>query len=95
MFCVPQKATKKLPERRIRPEDEPAKWEQFIEYNRMDVEAEKEVLIWTLRYPLHKPERELWYIDKYFLLGLNVHLVILDKLLPFGGFVLRPYTPFR
>lgn len=64
LFCVPQKATKKLPERRIRPEDEPAKWEQFIEYNRMDVEAEKEVLLWSLRYPLHKPERELWYIDQ-------------------------------
>ena len=35
LFCVPQKATKKLPERRVYPSDEPAKWEQFIEYNRI------------------------------------------------------------
>ena len=64
LFCVPQKETKKLPERRVLPADEPDKWTLFKEYNRMDVEAEKEVLIWTLRYPLHQPERKLWYIDQ-------------------------------
>ncbi|TXI11693.1 MAG: hypothetical protein E6Q76_02120 [Rhizobium sp.] len=43
LFCKPQKATKKLPTRRIRPEDKPEEWEEFKAYCLQDVRAEQEV----------------------------------------------------
>ena len=43
LFCKPQKATKKLPARRVRPEDKPEEWEEFKAYCLQDVRAEQEV----------------------------------------------------
>lgn len=43
LFCKPQKATKKQPARRIRPEDKPEEWEEFKAYCLQDVRAEQEV----------------------------------------------------
>lgn len=63
-FSKPRKPTAKNPNTRFYPEDDPDKWEQFIEYNKRDVEVENE--LYELLYPLIElPEREIegWRLD--------------------------------
>lgn len=63
-FCRPCKPTKANGGRtRNNPFDDPEKWEQFVEYNRQDVEAERYIRKKiTFRLPSDR-ERRLWCLD--------------------------------
>ncbi len=41
----------------------PAEWDQFLEYNRQDVVAEREIALLFRPYPIHENERALWLLD--------------------------------
>lgn len=57
-FCVPDKNG-----RRVLPAQEPEKWALFQEYNRMDVEAERELAKRFAPWPLPEREQALWAQD--------------------------------
>ena len=60
-FCVPQKPNKSHPEPwRIRPEDEPEKWELFKQYCMQDVETEREIERRLKKWPMPAREQILW-----------------------------------
>lgn len=60
--CTPTKSnnyrTRNLPEHDIE------KWQQFIDYNRQDVEAERAIRQKLLKYKIHERERRLWVVDQ-------------------------------
>lgn len=60
-FCVPQKPTKARPTAtRIRPQDEPEKWELFKTYCKQDVETEREIERRLSKWPMPDREQRLW-----------------------------------
>jgi len=60
-FCVPQKPNKTHPEPwRVRPVDEPEKWELFKTYCRQDVETEREIERRLSKWPMPVREQLLW-----------------------------------
>ena len=60
-FCVPQKPNKTHPEPwRVRPADEPEKWELFKQYCRQDVETEREIERRLSKWPMPAREQLLW-----------------------------------
>lgn len=62
-FCVPQKPTARNPFTRCYPEQEPAKWELFKEYNIQDVVTEREIEHRLSKWPLPSREQRLWEYD--------------------------------
>lgn len=62
-FCTPQKETKTFKRKYHVPEDDPDKWELFIEYNRQDVVAEYNILQRLKAFPVPESEWELWRMD--------------------------------
>ena len=72
-FCTPQKETKTFKRKYHVPEDDPDKWELFIEYNRQDVVAEYNILQRLKAFPVPESEWELWRMDiKMNALGVKV-----------------------
>lgn len=64
LFCTPQKPSKKNGGRKwTEPKHEPEKWEIFIDYNKRDVEAEREIEQMLKKYPMPESEVELWRQD--------------------------------
>lgn len=65
-FCKPCKPTKSNGGAMVNtPEDNPEKWEDFIEYNRKDVEVEQAIDRYTLKFPaLPAIEWEYWFMDQ-------------------------------
>lgn len=63
LFSVPQNPTKSKPDkRRVRPEDEPAKFAQLVAYNETDIVAEAHA---SIHVPdLSPPELEHWIYDQ-------------------------------
>ncbi len=60
-FCVPQKPDKAHPlPWRLRPEDEPEKWELFKTYCMQDVATEREIKRRLSRWPMPAREQLLW-----------------------------------
>lgn len=60
-FCVPQKPNKTHPEPwRVRPADDPEKWELFKTYCRQDVATEREIERRLARWPMPEREQQLW-----------------------------------
>lgn len=60
-FCVPQKPNKSHPEPwRVKPADEPEKWELFKTYCRQDVATEREIERRLTRWPMPEREQQLW-----------------------------------
>lgn len=60
-FCVPQKPNKAHPKPwRVRPVDEPEKWELFKTYCRQDVETEREIERRLSKWPMPAREQLLW-----------------------------------
>jgi DNA polymerase len=60
-FCVPQKPNKAHPEPwRVRPTDEPEKWELFKEYCKQDVETERTIEKRLRKWPMPAREQLLW-----------------------------------
>lgn len=62
-FCTPQKPTKTFKRKYHDPEDDPGKWELFVEYNRQDVVAEQAILQRLSLFPMPESEWELWRDD--------------------------------
>lgn len=62
-FCTPQKQTKNFKKKYHDPEDDPEKWELFIDYNRQDVVSEYEILQRLISFPMPESEWELWRTD--------------------------------
>ena len=60
-FCVPQKPDRAHPQPwRLRPEDEPEKWELFKTYCMQDVATEREIEHRLSRWPMPDREQLLW-----------------------------------
>ena len=66
-FSQPYKATKKRPGGRHMPADYPEKWEQYREYNRQDVVAERANHNMLRRWIPGKTEHRAWVVDQ----GIN------------------------
>ena len=63
-FCCPCKATKTNGGRtRNYPEHAPDKWEQFIEYNRQDIVAERHIRNLLLQWKPDATEHRFWCLD--------------------------------
>lgn len=64
-FCVPCKPTKKNGGRtRNLPEHDPEKWATFIEYNRRDVETEREIRKLLETHPVPDEEWQAYWLDQ-------------------------------
>lgn len=63
-FSKPRPATTKSPERRVHWHQKPDKWEEFLHYNRMDVESERKIYRILRKYDLPQHEWELWFLDQ-------------------------------
>jgi DNA polymerase len=63
-FCMPRKPTKAKPWYRSEWYNSPVKWEEFKEYNRQDVEAERAMARKLRKYDLPAHEWELWFLDQ-------------------------------
>ena len=63
-FCKPRTPTASNPRDRFVPEDDPVRWEQFREYNRMDVVAELAVHNALADFPEEPFERNTWLWDQ-------------------------------
>ena len=58
-YCTPAKGGT-----RRTPQDHPERWEQFKEYNRQDVEAERDIKRQLAGYELPPEEQRLWELDQ-------------------------------
>ena len=77
-FSVPCKPTKSNGSRtRNLPQHAPEKWQQFIDYNRQDVEVEREMRKKLDKYPVPEHEWRLWFLDQH----INDEGVRLDPVL--------------
>lgn len=75
-FCVPQKPNKQHPTPwRLRPEEEPEKWELFKTYCRQDVETEREIGRRLARWPMPAREQLLWELT----VNANIEGVGVDR----------------
>lgn len=63
-FCCPRKPSKNNPATRWYPEDKPDKWEAFVEYNRRDVEAERNIRNKLLGLPIYPREFDVYHLDQ-------------------------------
>ncbi len=78
-FCTPQKPTKTFKKKYHDPEDDPGKWNLFIEYNRQDVVAEHEILSMLSRFEMPESEWQLWRMDiRMNAFGVRVDTGLLD-----------------
>ena len=64
-FCKPRKPTKAKPHTVCDWTTDPEEWEEFVEYCRQDVEAERAIRkkLWKWNLPQH--EWDLWHIDQH------------------------------
>lgn len=85
-FCVPQKPNKAHPEPwRVRPADEPEKWELFKTYCRQDVATEREIERRLARWPMPGREQQLWELTtESNLTGVGVDLALVDGAIEVG-----------
>lgn len=74
LFCTPHTPTDRDPRTRIRPQDEPEKWELFKEYNRQDVVTEQEIERRLSPFPVPPEVQHQWETD----LRINTRGVGLD-----------------
>ncbi len=85
-FCVPQKPNRQHPEPwRVRPTDEPEKWELFKAYCRQDVATEREIEHRLSRWPMPDREQQLWELTTTSnLTGVGVDLDLVDGAIEVG-----------
>lgn len=82
LFCTPTKPTNKNGNRtRTLPHHEPEKWELFKDYNRQDVETEKEIERRLSSFPVPESEQKLWELDQL----INAYGVRVDETLISGA----------
>lgn len=63
-FCAYRKPTKKEPWSRCTHETNPEEWEEFVEYCRRDVEAERAIYKKLRKWNLPEDEWALWFLDQ-------------------------------
>lgn len=63
-FSIPRKPTKKLPKPFYDPEDAPQDYEDYLSYNRSDVDAERGIRNRLWPYLMPEDEWELWFLDQ-------------------------------
>lgn len=63
-FCMPRKPTKTKPHTRNTAETDPKKWQDFLDYGRLDVIAERAAAKRMSKFPMSPQERELWIVDQ-------------------------------
>lgn len=63
-FSKLRPATKTKPARRVHFHEQWAKWQEFLEYNRMDTESERKIYRILRKYDLPEHEWELWHLDQ-------------------------------
>ncbi len=63
LFCTPHTPTDRDPRTRIRPQDEPEKWELFKTYNTGDVTAEQEIERRLSPFPVPDDVQRQWETD--------------------------------
>lgn len=73
MPCTPTKANNGRT--RNLPHDDPAKWAEYIEYNRQDVVAERAIRKRLSGFPLHENEVDAWCLDQ----AINSRGVLCDR----------------
>ncbi|MBE3570185.1 MAG: DNA polymerase [Bacillales bacterium] len=80
LFCTPSKPSKKNGGRtRTLPHHEPEKWQLFKDYNRQDVEVEKEIERRLSCFPVPKSEQKLWELDQLInAFGVKVDRKLID-----------------
>lgn len=86
-FCQPCKPTKANGGRtRNLPEHAPEKWAQFLEYNRQDVVAEREVYKALLLFDPPESEWSLWRLDqKMNDRGVRIDIQMVQNIIDFGA----------
>lgn len=85
-FCVPQKPNKAHPAAwRVRPQDEPEKWELFKTYCRQDVATEREIERRLSRWPMPEREQRLWELTtEANQQGVGVDVELVDSAIAVG-----------
>ncbi len=63
-FCVPRKPSKHKPHTRCARETDPEEWQEFLEYNRQDVEAERSIYRRIKKFQMPDHEWDLWHLDQ-------------------------------
>ena len=63
-FSAPRKKSKHDARTRIYAQDDPEKWERYLDYNRQDVIAERSIWKKLVPYNMPRSEWELWVIDQ-------------------------------
>ena len=63
-FCKPRPATKTRSARRVMPLEKSDLWEDFKEYNRIDVASERKIYRMLKPYDLPEHEWENWFLDQ-------------------------------
>lgn len=63
-FCKPRKPSKFKPWTRATADTDPAEWQEFLEYNIQDVEAERQIYRRLKRYQMPDHEWKLWHLDQ-------------------------------
>lgn len=79
-FCMPRKPSRNKPHTRETAETAPDEWEEFLEYNRRDVEAERAIWKKLRRWKLSRTEMDVWRLDqKINEAGLPVNVDMVDQ----------------
>lgn len=94
LFCTPTKPTKRNGNRtRTYPRHEPEKWELFKDYNRQDVEVEKEIERRLSSFPVPDQEQKLWELDQLInARGVTVDQQLIDGALYINGVITNELT---
>lgn len=88
LFCVPRQPTAKDARTRVRPQDEPDKWQLFKTYNAQDVVTEMEIESRLSPYPVPDDVQAQWVQD----IKINARGVALDKDLMEGAMAIDAET---
>ena len=79
-FCMPRKPTKNKPHTRCTAETDPEEWQEFLEYNIRDVEAEQAIYRRLRKYQMPDHEWKLWHLDqKINNAGIPINLAAVKK----------------
>ncbi|MED1419045.1 DNA polymerase [Bacillus smithii] len=94
LFCTPTKPSKKNGGRtRTLPHHEPEKWQLFKDYNRQDVEVEKEIERRLSCFPVPKSEQKLWELDQLInAFGVKVDRKLIDGALYTNDLITKQLT---